>query len=161
MDVLKSYAHQVVSYHPEKVRDEMFEELYNELCEEFADWQLDHPDANQAAFLDAEKEHPMRFATRLAPEGSAYLIGPQFYYSFISALKVAVVVTVGFHLFLGIISALGSGNYAGSITRMMISVPGHLDVGVHFDTRRIHCTREEWRTGHVAGQLEGQQAGAD
>ena len=126
MDVLKSYAHQVVSYHPEKFRDEMFEELYNELCEEFADWQLDHPDANQAAFLDAEKEHPMRFATRLAPDGSAYLIGPQFYYSFISALKVAVVVTVGFHLFLGVISALGSGNYVGSITRMMISVPATL-----------------------------------
>ena len=126
MDFLKSYAHQVVSYHPENARDDLFTELYNELCEEFADWQEEHPDGNEAAFLDAKKEHPMRFATRLAPEGSAYLIGPQFYYSFISALKIATIVTFGFHLFLGVIAALGSGAYFGSITRVLMSVPGTL-----------------------------------
>ncbi len=127
MDFLKSYAHQVVSYHPEKARDDMFTELYNELCEEFADWHVEHPEGDEAAFLDAIKDHPMRFATRLAPEGSAYLIGPQFYYSFISALKIATIVTVIFHLFLGAIAGLGSsGNYFGSIMRLLMSVPGTL-----------------------------------
>ena len=110
MKILKSYAHQVVSYHPEKARDDMFTELYNELCEEFDDWQSEHPDGDEVAFLDAEKDHPMRFATRLAPEGSAYLIGPQFYYSFISALKVATVLTIGFQLFFGAVVSLGSGD---------------------------------------------------
>ena len=126
MDFLKTYAHQVVSYHPEKARDDLFNELYNELCEEFDDWQEEHPDGGEAAFLDAKKEHPMRFATRLAPEGSAYLIGPQFYYSFISALKVATFVTIGFHLFMGAITALGSGAYFGSITRSLMAVLGTL-----------------------------------
>ena len=126
MDFLKSYAHQVVSYQPEKARDEMFTELYNELCEEFADWHVEHPEGDEAAFLDAMKDHPMRFATRLAPEGSAYLIGPQFYYSFISALKIATIVTVVFHLLLGAIAGLGSGGYFGSIMRLLMSVPGTL-----------------------------------
>jgi hypothetical protein len=123
MDLLKSYAHQVVSYHPEKGRDELFAELYNELCEEFSDWQEQHPEGDEAVFLDAEKEHPMRFATRLAPEGSAYLIGPQFYYSFISALKVATFVAIGFHLFLGSIAALSSEASFGSIIRLLMTVP--------------------------------------
>jgi hypothetical protein len=55
MDILKSYAHQVVSYHPEKARDDLFTELYNELCEEFDDWQEEHPDGDEAAFLDAKR----------------------------------------------------------------------------------------------------------
>lgn len=126
MDYLKSYAHQVVSYHPEKGRDELFAELYDELCEEFADWHAEHPEGDEAAFLDAEKEHPMRFATSLAPEGSGYLIGPQFYYSFISALKVATVVTIGVHLIIGAITALASGAYLGSLTRLLWAVPGTL-----------------------------------
>ncbi|MFT5138379.1 MAG: hypothetical protein ACI9H8_001735 [Lysobacterales bacterium] len=126
MDFLKSYAHQVVSYHPEKGRDELFTELYNELHEEFADWQDEHPEGDEITFLDAQKDHPIRFATRLAPEGSAYLIGPQFYYSFISALKVATVVTIGLHLFLGAISALSSGAYFGSFTRLLVAVPATL-----------------------------------
>ncbi|MGI9290155.1 MAG: hypothetical protein ACR2QG_02630 [Gammaproteobacteria bacterium] len=126
MDFLKSYAHQVVSYHPDSARDDLFTELHNELCEEFADWNEEHPDGDEAAFLNAKKDHPMRFATQLAPEGSAYLIGPQFYYSFISAMKIATVVTFVFHLFLGVISALGSGAYLASITRVLFSVPGTL-----------------------------------
>lgn len=126
MDILKSYAHQVVSYHPEKGRDELFAELYDELCEEFADWQAEHPDGDEAAFLDAEKDHPMRFATSLAPEGSAYLIGPQFYYSFISALKIATVVTIGVHLLIGVIPAVASGSYFQAMMRLMMAVPGTL-----------------------------------
>jgi len=39
MDLLKSYAHQVVSCHPEKGRDDLFAEVYDELCEKFKDWQ--------------------------------------------------------------------------------------------------------------------------
>ena len=126
MDFLKSYAHEVVSYHPEKGREELFAELYDELCEEFSDWQIEHPDGDEAAFLDAEKDHPMRFATRLAPEGSAYLIGPQFYYSFISALKIATVVTLGFHLLLGMFNVVGSGVSVGSIARLLVAATGTL-----------------------------------
>lgn len=126
MSILKSYAHQVVSYHPEKARDDMFNELYNELCEEFDDWHSEHPDGDEVAFLNAEKDHPMRFATRLAPEGSAYLIGPQFYYSFISALKVATVVTIGFHLFFSAIGLIGSDDYFSAITKILFAVPASL-----------------------------------
>ena len=54
MDYLKAYAHQVVSYHPEKGRDELFAELYDELREEFSDWQAEHTEGDEAAFLDAD-----------------------------------------------------------------------------------------------------------
>ena len=48
MDVLKSYAYQVVSYHPEKARDDLFTEIYDELCEEFQDWQEMNPGKSAA-----------------------------------------------------------------------------------------------------------------
>ena len=46
MDFLRAYAHQVVSYHPERARDELFEELHSELCEEYEDWHVEHPDSD-------------------------------------------------------------------------------------------------------------------
>jgi hypothetical protein len=123
MDVLESYAHQVVSYHPGKVRDDLFDEIYDELCEEFNDWQELNPGSSDADFLNEKREHPMRFATRLAADSSAYLVGPQFYFSFISALKTGAVVTTVFYLFLAIISALASGGYLGSMWRIFIGMP--------------------------------------
>ena len=126
MNLLKSYAHQVVSYHPESVRDEYFAELYDALCEEFSDWQVRNPESGEAEFLNENREHPMRYATRLAPEGSAYLIGPQFYYSFLSALKIAVVITSVFYLLMAVIASLASGAFASSFLRMLIAIPGSL-----------------------------------
>ena len=93
MELLKSYAHQVASYHPAKDRDELFAEVYDELCEEFADWSASHPGGDEVAFLNANRQHPMRHATHLAGEHQNYLIGPQFYYSFIEALKAAAGIT--------------------------------------------------------------------
>jgi hypothetical protein len=123
MDLLKSYAHQVVSYHPEKARDDLFAEIYDELCEEFKDWQVVNPGMSEANFLDANREHPMKYATRLAAEGSAYLVGPQFYFSFLSALKIGAALTAGFYLVLATINASASGLYLGTFLRVLSGIP--------------------------------------
>ncbi len=123
MDVLKSYAHQVVSYHPEKARDDLFAEIYDELCEEFKDWQEMNPGKSEANFLDANREHPMKYATRLAAEDSAYLVGPQFYFSFLSALKVGAALTGGFYLALAAIYASASGLHLGTLLRVLSGFP--------------------------------------
>jgi len=123
MDVLKSYAHQVVSYHPEKARDDLFAEIYDELCEEFKDWQEMNPGKSEANFLDANREHPMKYATRLAAEDSAYLVGPQFYFSFLSALKIGAAITAGFYLVLATIYASISGFSIGTFLRVLSGIP--------------------------------------
>lgn len=123
MDLLKSYAHQVVSYHPEKARDDLFAEVYDELCEEFKDWQEVNPGKSEANFLDANREHPMKYATRLAAEGSAYLVGPQFYFSFLSALKIGAALTAGFYLVLATIYASASGLHLGTFLRVQSGFP--------------------------------------
>ena len=123
MDVLKSYAHQVVSYHPEKARDDLYAEVYDELCEEFRDWQEMNPGKSEADFLDANREHPMKYATRLAAEDSAYLIGPQFYFSFLSTLKIGAALTGGFYLILATVYASISGQYLGSFIRVLSGLP--------------------------------------
>jgi len=123
MDLLKSYAHQVVSYHPEKARDDLFAEVYDELCEEFKDWQEANPGKSEADFLDANKEHPMKYATRLAAEGSAYLVGPQFYYSFLSTLKIGATLTGLFYLALAAIYASASGLHLGTFLRVFSGFP--------------------------------------
>jgi hypothetical protein len=123
MDLLKSYAHQVVSYHPEKVRNDLFAEIYDGLCEEFSDWQEVNPGSDEEDFLDACREHPMRFATRLAADDSAYLIGPQLYFSFISALKTGAVITVVLYIFLALVSALGDDHYVRSFLQVLSGIP--------------------------------------
>jgi hypothetical protein len=123
MDLLKSYAHQVVSYHPEKARDDLFAEIYDELCEEFKDWQEMNPGMSEANFLDANREHPMKYATRLAAEDSAYLVGPQFYFSFLSTLKIGAVLTAGFYLALAAIYASASGLHLGTFLRVLSGFP--------------------------------------
>ncbi|MBT8053793.1 MAG: hypothetical protein HKN57_08425 [Xanthomonadales bacterium] len=123
MDVLKSYAHQVVSYHPEKARDDLFAEIYDELCEEFKDWQKMNPGKSEASFLDATRDHPMKYATRLAAEDSAYLVGPQFYFSFLSALKIGAALTACFYLFLATLSALASGLDLGAFLGVLSGIP--------------------------------------
>ena len=123
MNLLKSYAHQVVSYHPEKARDDLFAEVYDELCEEFKDWQEVNPGKSEANFLDANREHPMKYATRLAAEGSAYLVGPQFYFSFLSTLKIGAALTGGFYLALAAIYASASGLHLGTFLRVLSGFP--------------------------------------
>jgi hypothetical protein len=123
MDLLKSYAHQVVSYHPEKARDDLFAEVYDELCEEFKDWQEVNPGKSEANFLDSSREHPMKYATRLASEDSAYLVGPQFYFSFLSALKIGAALTAGFYLALAAVYASASGLHLGTFVRVLSGFP--------------------------------------
>ena len=104
MELLKAYARQVVSYHPAKQRDELFAEIYDSLCEEYSDRRAAEPDLSEAGFLNRFKSHPMRYATELASDGTAYLVGPQFYFSFLSALKIAAAMVVVFHV---VIAAVG------------------------------------------------------
>jgi hypothetical protein len=126
MDMLKSYAHQVVSYLPAKQRDELFDEIYANLSEEFDDWKLANPGLDEVRFLNQCKSHPIRYATRMAAEDSAYLVGPQFYFSFLSALKIAVTVVLVFHLVIGVISALASGQIWAAAWNLLISIPNTL-----------------------------------
>ena len=124
MDYLKTYAMEVVTHFPEKTRDDMYAEIYDELCEEYADWEEANPGSSEAEFLESQKGHPISYATRMAPEGTNYLIGPRFYYSFISAIKVATLVVGIVFLVLAAITALASGSYIGSFIRMMTTIPG-------------------------------------
>ena len=123
MDYLKSYAHQVVSYHPEAQRDELFAELYDSLCEEYEDWQEAHPGQGADAFLADRHDHPMKFATRLAAEESTWLIGPRFYYSFIAALKIGATVTGVVYLVLAAITAWVTGDWWGGLWRVLSNLP--------------------------------------
>ncbi len=63
MNLLKAYVHQVVSYHPSANRDELFAEIYDEICEEYADKKLADANLSEADFLDSSKQHPMKYAT--------------------------------------------------------------------------------------------------
>lgn len=126
MNTLKAYAHQVVSYHPARVRDSMFEELYDNLCEEFADWKVQNPEGTEESFLDECKEHPMRYATRFAPEGAAYLIGPRFYYSFVNAVKIAATAIAGIYIAIAAVMAFATGKWFGSALHMAAEYPSTL-----------------------------------
>ena len=96
MNLLKAYAHQVVSYHPGK---------------------------SEANFLDANREHPMKYATRLAAEGAAYLVGPQFYFSFISTLKIGATLTGAAYLAMAAIYTAISGFHLGTFLRVVSGFP--------------------------------------
>ena len=48
-DYFKAYAHRVAAYLPSGQRDELFAEIYDDLCEEYADWQADHPGSDPLA----------------------------------------------------------------------------------------------------------------
>ena len=126
MDMLKAYAHEVVSYHPSAQRDDLFAEIYDELCESYSDAKSESPSLSEAEFLDRTKEHPMRFATRLAAADSAYLVGPQFYFSFLQALRIALSLVFVFHVVVGAVTALAGGNVWSSFWRSMASVPESL-----------------------------------
>jgi hypothetical protein len=65
----------------------------------------------------------MKYATRLAAEGSAYLVGPQFYFSFLSALKIGAALTAGFYLVLAAIYASISGLHLGTFLRVLSGIP--------------------------------------
>jgi hypothetical protein len=123
MNILKAYAHQVVSYHPANQRDELFAEIYDELCEEYEDWQAQNPGLDEAEFLNRCKQHPMRYATQLAPENSAYLVGPRFYFSFISTLKNALAIVVVFHVVIGALGMVAGGFTWGSVWGVLASIP--------------------------------------
>ena len=156
MDYLSAYAQEVVSHYPEKIREEMFAEIYDELCEEYADWSEANEEATQAKFLEELKGHPIRYATRLAPEGQAYLIGPRFYYSFISAIKVAALVVAIVFTILAVITALASGSFLSSFIGMMVAIPGTL-VWVFAIIAIVFVCLE--RTGEKASWLENWKAG--
>jgi len=126
MNLLKAYVHQVVSYHPPAGRDELFAEIYDEICEEYADQLVQNPALSQAEFLDVSKQHPMKYASQLASNSSSYLVGPQFYFSFLSALKTGASITAAIFLILAVISALDSGNHWRAFFQVLFEIPGAL-----------------------------------
>lgn len=126
MNLLKAYVQQVVSYHPPASRDELFAEIYDEICEEYADQKTENPNLSETAFLDSNKQHPMKYATQLATESSSYLIGPQFYFSFISALKIGITITVLIHIILAAIAAVQSERWFGAFLHVMFEIPATL-----------------------------------
>ena len=126
MELIKAYAHQVVSYHPAAMRDEMFAEIYDNLCEEFIDQREEQPGLTEAEFLNRNKVHPMKYATELAAEGTAYLVGPQFYFSFLSTLKIALTLVVAFHIVIGAVGALARGEVWASFWGSIMSIPSTL-----------------------------------
>ena len=121
--LLKAYAHQVVSYHPPADRDELFAEIYDEICEEYADQLMDNPALTEAEFLDASKQHPMKYATQLASDSSSYLVGPQFYFSFLSALKTGASMTAGIFLILAVIASLASEDHWRTFYQVLFEIP--------------------------------------
>lgn len=126
MNLLKAYVHQVVSYHPPADRDELFAEIYDEICEEYADQLVKNPALSEAEFLDASKQHPMKYATQLASGSSSFLVGPQFYFSFLSALKIGASITAGIFLLLAVIATLASGDHWRTFFRVLLEIPGTL-----------------------------------
>lgn len=126
MDMIKAYAEQVASYLPASGREDVASEIYANLSEEFEDWLPAHPEANAAGFLDATKPHPMKYATQLADRASTWLIGPQFYFSFISALKAGASITTGLYFVLAVVVALTSGAYVRSFIGVFTDLPGTL-----------------------------------
>ncbi len=126
MKLLKAYVHQVVSYHPPADRDELFAEIYDEICEEYADQLVETPTLSEAGFLDMSKQHPIKYATQLASNSSSYLVGPQFYFSFLSALKTGTSITVGLFLILAVIAALASGDPWRAFYQVMLDIPDAL-----------------------------------
>ena len=126
MDMIRAYAEHVASYLPTKGREDVATEIYANICEEFEDWRSEHPEGNPADYLDETKPHPMRYATQMAEESSTWLIGPQFYFSFISALKVGASITTGFYLFLAVVVALTSGSYIKSFLGVFAGLPATL-----------------------------------
>lgn len=123
MRLLKAYVHEVVSYHPPAVREELFAEIYDEICEEYTDEQEKNADLTEADFLDTSKQHPMKYATQLASGSSSYLVGPQFYFSFLSALKAGVSITAGIFLLMALIAAMGSENQWRTFYQVLFELP--------------------------------------
>ena len=77
----------------------------------------------EVEFLNNTRPHPVKYATRLAAEGSAYLVGPQFYFSFISALKIGATLTGAAYLALAAIYTSISGFHLGTFLRVFSGFP--------------------------------------
>lgn len=116
MELLKAYANKVASYLPAQQRESMRDEIYADLCDEFDDYQT------SVESLLANKPHPMRYAAQLAEPNQGYLIGPQFYFSYLETLKgVAAVICVVF-IVLGLLEFDTSRSLIGSLLRMGSSI---------------------------------------
>jgi len=125
-DLFRAYAHQVASYHPAATREDLFSEVYDELCEEFEDWRAENPGLGEAQFLDANRKHPMKLATRMAGERPAYLVGPSLYFSFISALKSAAAIVVVVHVVLAAVRVFAGASVPSAALGLVSGLPDTL-----------------------------------
>ena len=87
---------------------------------------VENPTLSEAEFLDASKQHPMKYATQLASGSSSFLVGPQFYFSFLSALKTGASITAGIFLIVAVIATLASGDHWRTFFRVLFELPGAL-----------------------------------
>lgn len=158
-DLFKAYARQVASYHPAKARDELYLEVYDELCEEYGDWKESHPDRDEANFLDERREHPMKLATRMAGEHTACLVGPSLYYSFISTLKTVAVIVVIVHIVLAVVRIFAGQGVFQAAMGMLGGMPetllwvGAAVLGVFVALERSG-ERAKWLDTWSASELE-------
>ena len=157
MDLLKAYVQQVVSYHPKASQEELFAEIYDELCEEYEDQKLSKSELSELEYLDSNKLHPMKYATQLAADSSSYLIGPQFYFSFISVLKIGIAITVLMFTVLAAITAIQSENIWRSFFHVLFEIPGAL-LWVSLTILSIFVVLE--KSGEKASWLDSWSAGA-
>jgi len=123
MRLLKAYALEVVSYHPPADRDELFAEIYDEICEEYADQLKKNAGLSEADFLDTSKQHPMKYATQLASGSMSYLVGPQFYFSFLSAVKTGVSITAAIFIILAVIASMVSDHQWRTFFQVLFGLP--------------------------------------
>lgn len=103
MDLIQAYANKVSSYLPAKQRASTRDEIYADLADEF-----DDANATPEDFL-ADKPHPMKYAAALAEPNQAYLIGPQFYFSYVETLKGAAAIVSIIFIGLGLLEVGTSG----------------------------------------------------
>lgn len=125
MDLIRAYADKVAGYLPRKMRQETADELYDSLCEQFAD--SEQPDT-EAAVIDfiQQQPHPIRMATRLGQNESLYLIGPGFYLSFIEGIKIAALVAAVIHVAVFALSVWAGEGLLQAFVQALMGYPGTL-----------------------------------
>jgi len=123
MDLIKRYIDTVTEYLPPAERRSVGDELYDDLCEQYAE--QSHETGNedhQLAFL-RQQPPPMRMARRFM--GERYLIGPDLYLPYIRSLRVATLLVAALHLLLWAVKvALGEGGFIQTTIQQLASFPG-------------------------------------
>ncbi|GGX43791.1 hypothetical protein [Saccharospirillum salsuginis] len=123
MDLIRRYSDAVTEYLPPAERRSVGDELYDDLCEQYAEQSHETgSEEHQLTFL-RQQPPPMKMARRFI--GERYLIGPDLYLPYIRSLRVATVLVAALHLLLWVVKvALGEGGYIQTTIQQLASFPG-------------------------------------